>query len=166
MKKTLVALSFGVITSLSSFAALAVQADNISVENPFAREVPPTAPASASFMTLKNASGKDINLVQAHSEVARAVELHTHINDGGVMRMRQIDKITIPANGTTELKPGGLHIMLIGPHNPIKVGQTVTVDLEFADGSHKKVDMPVKSFMGMGMQNQQKGQHRCGSGMH
>lgn len=167
--KTLASVTLGLATTFASFTAFAADADHIHVENPFAREVPPTAPASASFMTLNNDSAKEIKLVQAHSDVAKTIELHTHTDDGGVMRMRKIESISIPANGTTELKPGGLHIMLIGPHNPIKIGQTVKVELEFADGSKKMVAMPVKSFMGimkkpMGGMNHQEG-HKCGSGM-
>ncbi|BBP45664.1 hypothetical protein THMIRHAS_10370 [Thiosulfatimonas sediminis] len=161
MKKTLSTLTLGLICSLTSLHAWAAQADHIKVENPFAREVPPTAPASASFMTLTNDSAQEIKLVQAYSDVAKTIELHTHTNDDGVMRMRKIDAITIPANTTVELKPGGLHIMLIGPFNPIKVGQTVEVNLEFVDGSRKMVTMPVKSFMAM---QPMQGGHKCGNG--
>lgn len=170
-KKTLTALTFGALTALSSMQALAAQADYITAENPFAREVPPGAPASASFMTLTNSSGDDINVIQADSSVANVVELHTHTNDDGVMRMRKIEKITIPANGSTELKPGGLHIMLIGPHEPLKMGQTVKVTLKLEDGSSKEIAMPVKSLKGMmkhSMDNQT-GQHHNpmhGGGMH
>lgn len=160
MKKSMIALTLAATSTLASFNLMAAQADHISVENPFAREVPPTAPASASFMTLKNSSDETIDVVAAHSDVAKVIELHTHTNDNGVMRMRKIPKIEVPANGMTQLKPGGLHIMLIGPYNPIKVGQTVTVELEFADGSRKSVDMPVKSFMGMKMKSMHHG------GMH
>ncbi|NPA72649.1 MAG: copper chaperone PCu(A)C [Gammaproteobacteria bacterium] len=149
MKKTLIALSLGLATTLSSVNLMASQADDVTVSNPFAREVPPGAPASASFMTLTNHSGQPIKLVQADSNVSKIVELHTHTNDNGVMRMRKVAFMEIPANGQTELKPGGLHIMLINPINPIKVGQTVSVELTFADHSTKQVEMPVKSFKKM-----------------
>jgi copper(I)-binding protein len=149
MKKTFTALSLGLLTSISSFQAFATQADEISVSDPFAREVPPGAPASASFMTLDNMSDQAIKLVLADSEVAKIVELHTHTNDNGVMRMRKVEFIEIPANGQTVLKPGGLHIMLIDPISDLKTGQTVSVKLQFEDGSTKQVDMPVKSFKKM-----------------
>ncbi|BCN93682.1 transporter [Thiomicrorhabdus immobilis] len=151
MKKTLSILSLSLITSLASFAVMANQADDIDVSAPFAREVPPGAPASASFMTLENKSAQAIKLTAANSTVAQTVELHTHTNDNGVMRMRKVEFIEIPASGTTELKPGGLHIMLIGPKQPLKMGQEVSVDLTFEDGSHKTVSMPVKSIKGMTM---------------
>lgn len=147
MTKTLSAITLGLLTSLSSLQVLADQANDISVSNPYAREVPPGAPASASFMTLKNSSGQAIKLVQADSKVAKAVELHTHTNDKGVMRMRQVASFEIPANGQAHLKPGGDHIMLINLHKPLKAGQTVSVQLQFEDGSKKQVDMPVKSVM-------------------
>ncbi|MEA3405708.1 MAG: copper chaperone PCu(A)C [Pseudomonadota bacterium] len=150
-KTTFAALALGALTSIASMQALAAQADHVTVENPFAREVPPGAPASASFMKLTNNSNADINIVEADSTVSKVVELHTHTNDNGVMRMRKIPQITVPANGMTMLKPGGLHIMLIGPHQPLKMGQTVKVTLKFEDGSSKEVSMPVKSLKGMPM---------------
>lgn len=146
MKKTLTAFTLGLLTSISSFQAMATQADDISVSDPFAREVPPGAPASASFMTLDNMSDQAIKLVLANSDVSKIVELHTHTNDNGVMRMRKVEFIEIPANGQTVLKPGGLHIMLINPIARLTAGQTVSVKLQFEDGSTKQVDMPVKSF--------------------
>ena len=149
MKKSLQIFSLSLLTALSATNVFAVQADDIEVSDPFAREVPPGAPASASFMTLTNMSDKDIKITSADSAVSKVVELHTHINDAGVMRMRQIPFIEIPAEGTTQLKPGGLHIMLIGPHEPLKQGQEVKVTLKFEDGSSKEVSMPVKSIMGM-----------------
>lgn len=165
VKKILGIASLSMITLFSSQTVFAAQADDISVSNPFAREVPPGAPASASFMTLNNNSSKMINITSAESKVAKIVELHTHTNDNGVMRMRQIPAIKIPANGTTELKPGGLHIMLIGPHKPLKQGQQVEVKLNFEDGSSKSVTMPVKKIMGM-MKHKMHGNHGHGNGHH
>jgi len=151
MKKTLSILSLSLITSFTSLTAFANEAEDATISAPFAREVPPGAPASASFMTIENHSNKALKIVSAESTVAKTVELHTHTNDNGVMRMRQVPFIEIPANGKTELKPGGLHIMLIGPHNPLKMGQEVKVKLNFEDGSSKMVAMPVKSIKGMMM---------------
>lgn len=148
LKKQLIALA---IISFTSLSAMANQAANIEALNPFAREVPPTAMASASFMTLKNTSNQEILLVRADSKVAKKVELHTHINDNGVMRMREVPHIKIPANGETALKPGGLHIMLINLNQDIKEGDSVMVKLTFEDSSEKEISMPVKSLMSMGM---------------
>lgn len=132
------------------------EASLIQVSKPYAREVPPGAMASASFMTLKNTSDHDIYLIQADSNVAKKVELHTHIHDNGVMRMRQVPDIKIPAHGMTMLQPGGFHIMLIGLQQKLVKGNDIKVTLTFKDGSHKTVTMPVKSIQGMGMMNMHK----------
>jgi len=152
-KRNMTALSLGILSTFASVQAFASQADDITVSAPFAREVPPGAPASASFMTIENSSSNAIKITSADSAVSKVVELHTHTNDNGVMRMRKIPFIEVPASGKTELKPGGLHIMLIGPHKPLKMGQEVTVQLNFEDGSSKSVSMPVKSMKGMKMKH-------------
>ena len=149
LNKTVYALTFGLFTALSSVHVLAGQADDIQISDPFTREMPPGAFATASFMILKNQGNSAIKLVQADSNVAKKVELHTHTNDNGVMRMRQVDFFEIPAKGQAELKPGGNHIMLISPTQEITVGQNVTITLTFEDGSSKQVTMPVKSVMNM-----------------
>ncbi len=141
------ALTIGLLTALSSSALLAAQADDIQVSDPFTREMPPGAFATASFMTLSNQSAQNIKLVQASTNVAKSAELHTHSNDNGVMRMRQVSFFEIPAKGEAKLQPSGNHIMLISPTQPIQAGEHVTVTLTFEDGSSKQVNMPVKSVM-------------------
>jgi len=135
--------------ALQANTSFADQAQDIQISSAFAREIPPGAPASAGFMTLKNSSDKDVKIVSANSDVATFTELHTHTNDNGVMRMREIPFILIPANGKTELKPGGLHIMLIQPVTPIKQGNNVNITLTFEDKSTKDLSIPVKRIMGM-----------------
>ncbi len=138
---------FAAALSIISVNAFADNAADIEVEQPYVREVPPGAMATGSFMTLTNMSDQDIQLVQAKSNAAKKVELHTHVHDNGVMKMRQIPAIKVPADGQAHLKPGGLHIMLIGLQDGIQAGQTIEMTLIFKDGSEKSISMPVKSVM-------------------
>ena len=92
--------------------SVALYAQSVSVEDAYVREVPPNMINSAAFMTLKNSSDHAVALVSADSEAAMTVELHEHANVNGMMQMRQIPKIEIPAHGSTLLKPGGHHVML------------------------------------------------------
>ena len=146
-KKLAAAFSFSCLILPFSVQASS-EAAEIEVKAPFVREVPPIARATAAFMTLKNHSDHDIYLTQANSPAAKIVQLHTHIHDHGVMRMRQIPNIKVPAHGETHLQPGGYHIMLIKPVKPIKQGENVKLTLTFKDGSHKTITAPVKSMMG------------------
>jgi len=150
LAKTIAAASL-LASTLLSFNAQAehhvMQAKDISISNPVVREVPPNAMATGSFMTFKNNSAKKITLIKASSNAANRVELHTHKNENGMMRMRQVPNIIIPANGETKLQLGGLHIMLMDLQQSIQKGQTISITLTFEDGSEKTIGVPVKSMM-------------------
>ncbi|SCZ59353.1 copper chaperone PCu(A)C [Thiohalomonas denitrificans] len=153
MIRSVRAWTFGVMTLCLSSAAFADShggtnsADAVMVEDPYVRAVPAGQPNSAAFMTLANHSDEDVAIINGSSPVANVVELHTHVHEGGMMKMRQIDKIDVDANGSTELKPGGLHVMLIGLKQELHEGDHVSVTLEFNDGSSKTIDAPVKNVM-------------------
>lgn len=143
----------------------ALFAADIAVENPYVREVPPKMPNSAAFMKLTNSSDTEVSLTSAASDVANVVELHEHAKVDGMMQMRQVAKIVIPAKGQTELKPGGLHVMLIGLKHPLKEGETVDVTLNFSNGESMKVTAPVKKVMrGMMGQKKMQGGMKCAEG--
>lgn len=117
------------------------------VENPYARAVPPGQMNSAAFMVVTNNTDQPRAIVAASSSVSEVVELHTHTNVDGVMQMRQIPQIDLPAQQTTELKPGGLHIMLIGLQQDMTEGSSIEVTLKFDDNSTQTISMPVKPVM-------------------
>lgn len=131
------------------FSTLSFACESVHIEEPFARAVPPGQPNSAAFMTLNNHGDQDARIISASSNVSEVTELHTHTEVDGVMQMRQIDAIDIPAGGTTELKPGGLHVMLIGLNQNLAEGDSVELTLSFEDGTEKQLDVPVKHVMPM-----------------
>jgi copper(I)-binding protein len=90
------------------------------------------------------ASPSDSALVAVSSPVAKAAEIHTMTMDGGVMRMRAIDSLPLPAGKTVELKPGGYHLMLLDLVQPLKAGETVPVVLTFTDPAGRKTIQEVK----------------------
>ncbi len=152
MKKLMHLLFLLLAFTLSSNGIAATAAsDSVTVIDPYVRAVPPGQTVSAAFMQLENTSGIMIAVVNAASPVSKVVELHTHTHENGMMKMRRVEKIDIPANGKTVLKPGGLHIMLIDLHEPLKVDQKVPVTLEFEDGSRKTIEAPVRKIMMKGM---------------
>jgi len=132
---------------LGLFAAQAMADSAISVDKAYARAVPPTAANSAAFMVIHNQGDADRAVVAAASDVSEVTELHDHINDNGVMRMRQVAQIPVPAGGSVELKPGSLHVMLIGLKKPLAEGDQVNVTLIFDDKSEKQVSMQAQKMM-------------------
>jgi copper(I)-binding protein len=138
MKQFISAITLWSITLLS-------QAAPVSILSPYARATPPGASNSAAFMVIINDSDNDRAIVAAKSNVAQTTELHTMTMDGQTMQMRQVDAIAIPAKGQTHLKPGGLHIMLLGLLHPLAMGNDVKLELTFDDGSTQTILAPVKS---------------------
>ena len=138
-------LAVALLSAATSTAALAAgAADGISAGTPYVRLMPPGTKTTAAFMTLTNSGNTDARLVKAETPIAKVAELHTHINDGGVMKMRQVAAIEIKAKGETALKPGSYHIMLINPIGAVKEGDKVAITLGFDDGSSKKIEATVK----------------------
>ncbi len=123
--------------------ALAQQAGTISVSQPWTRAAGANA-TGAGFMTIRNAGAGD-RLVAARSAAARTVELHTHIRDGDVMRMRPVAAIELPAGQTVTLEPGGLHLMLIGLVAALRPGERVPVTLVLERAGEVTVLLTVES---------------------
>ena len=128
------------------FLALPLKAaePDIRIHDPYVRLPPPGAMAVGAFMRIENAGSAERKLIKAASPAAKTVELHTHINDNGVMKMRAVSAIPIPAKGQAQLKPGGDHIMLIGLKAALQEGRDVPITLYFDDGSHLTVMAPIK----------------------
>ncbi len=125
-------------------ASQAVAGDVLAM-HPFARATAPKAPNGAAFMVLMNQGAQDQALIGASSSVAERVELHAHQNDNGVMKMREVEQVPLPAGEEVILQPGAYHIMLFGLQAPLKQGESLTVTLEFANGSDLSVLVPIKS---------------------
>ena len=89
----------------------------------------PGQPANT-YLSFDNQGDAD-RLVSASTTAAMRVELHEMTMDGDVMRMRQLPAIELPAGRAIELKPGGLHMMLIGPRAQLKVGEGFLLKLKF-----------------------------------
>jgi copper(I)-binding protein len=122
-------------------------ADAITIDDAYVREVPPGLPTSASFLVLKNDSDAEIALIKVTGDIAKNIELHEHVHKDGMMEMRQVEKISIPAKGETKLQPSGYHIMLIGLNKKIKAGDSVELMLEFDNGTKKTINADVKKIM-------------------
>lgn len=130
------------------FSALSIgaPATEIVIGDPYVRAVPPGQPNSAAFMSLNNPSTSPRALVDATSPFAEIVELHTHLNEGGMMRMRPVERIALPAGETVLLQPGGLHVMLIGLKRPLTPDTAVELTLMFDDGSKVSIQAPVRQI--------------------
>lgn len=117
---------------------------SIRVTDGYVREPIPGRMMSAAFMTLSNTSKQQQTLVSASAPWAAVIEIHTHSHEGGVMRMRQIDKLDIPAGETVELKPGGLHLMLFKLQLPL--ADKLPMQLCFASNECLDTQLTLRRF--------------------
>ena len=140
-KKMILPLLFALATS-SIHAA--------EITSPWVRPTAPGAKVGGAFMTVVGGKEAD-RIVSGSSPVAAVVELHTHIMEGGVAKMRAIPAIDVPAGGKVELKPGGLHIMLINLKAPLKAGEAVPLKLRFEKAGEIEVNVPVTAQAPAGM---------------
>lgn len=115
---------------------------NIAVNGAYTRATVAGQAAAGGFMKITSSGAAD-QLISATSPVSNDVQLHTMKMDGNVMQMREVKQIDIPANGTVDLKPGGLHLMFMNIKTPLKAGDLVPVKLKFAKAGEIEVKMPV-----------------------
>ncbi len=118
----------------------------IVVEDPWVREVPPVSTMSAAFMRIKNTGDEEDYLIGVRTEVSRKAEIHTTLMEDGMMRMRRLERVRVPAGGSVEFKPMGKHIMLIDLKKPLRAGDRVRLTLIFEKSGEVSVTAPVKGF--------------------
>lgn len=100
---------------------------------------------SAVYMVIRNAGQQADRLLEVRTDAAEAAETHVSEEHNGVMVMSRVDGIDIPARGTAELKPGGLHIMLINLKQDLVEGATVRLTLVFEQTGTVELSVPVRS---------------------
>jgi len=115
----------------------------VQIENPWTRATAPGAKVAGGYMLIRNARATGDRLVSASSPAAAKVELHVHLNDGGVMRMREVRGYDVPSKGTFELKPGGAHLMFVDLKRPLKEGDKLPVKLRFEKAGEVSVEFQV-----------------------
>ena len=125
---------------------VAASVGDLEIHHPWARAGARSAKAGAAFLSVVSMSGEADRLVSASSDVAEIVELHTHMNDNGVMRMRQVEAIDIPAGEEVHLEPGGFHVMLIGLTRQLVEGESLDVELVFERAGSVQLTVPIKGI--------------------
>ena len=100
----------------------------LSFEKPWVR--PSTGPNTAAYITITNSGNQPDRLIEVESADATTVELHNHIEENGVMKMRPVSFIEIGAD-PVEMKPGGLHIMLMGLKESFQGKKEIPLTLHF-----------------------------------
>jgi copper(I)-binding protein len=133
--KTVHVMLTSVLLALSATTAFA---GDIEIKAPWVRGTVAGQTATGAFMEITSKSGA--SLVGAASPVAGVTEVHEMKMDGGVMKMRAVARLDLPAGKPVILGPGGYHVMLMNLMQMIKTGDSVPLTLQF-EGKDRKVEM-------------------------
>ena len=119
-------------------------AKGVSISHPWARATPKGAKVGAAYLEIKTDAKTADRLIGAKSSVAGKVEIHTHIHEGDVMKMRRIDGVDLKAGASHVLKPSGDHVMLMDLKQPLKEGDLLKITLVFEKAGEIEVDATIE----------------------
>jgi periplasmic copper chaperone A len=144
-----VTASLGLLGGCSGSAAS--PSAGITVTDAWARPSSAMASAGAAYATITNAGSEADALIGASSPAAAAVEVHETValgspdaSGGGMMGMRPVARVEIPAGGSLQLKPGSYHVMLIGLVKDLKAGDTIDLTLKLEKAGEITVKAQVR----------------------
>ena len=112
---------------------------DILITEIWARTTPKTAKTGAAFFIIKNNGKTDDTLIGVSSGLAKKTEIHQSSMVKGIMKMRHVGKVAVPAGGIGILKPGSFHIMFMGLYNPINKGDEFPLTLTFEKSGTLKI---------------------------
>jgi len=141
MKSTILISALLLTTLLAS--ACGSSSGKLTVQDAWAR------PASAgengaAYFIIENGTASDDTLLSVSSNIASATEVHMSMADGnGVMSMQMQEAVAVPAKGKVEFKAGGLHVMFVNLNRGLKVGDTITLTLNFKSAGSVVIEVPV-----------------------
>lgn len=118
----------------------------LRIEQPWSRATPKGAPVAGGYLKVTNTGTAPDQLLGATFGKADKGEVHEMSMDGGVMRMKRVDGVEIPAGGSVELKPGGYHLMFMGLKDQLAEGDRVTGRLVFEKAGALDVDFQVRAM--------------------
>lgn len=138
-------LKHGIIILSASLAVPYAVAD-LMVTDGWVRESIPGQSVTAGYLQLSNSGPQDCQLQSVKSDATARVEIHEHRHSDGKMQMRQVDVLTVPAQGKVSFEPGGYHLMLFDLAQPLKQNASVEFTFSGGDCGDVTVTMPVKGL--------------------
>ena len=146
MKKSVVYV-LQCLAGISLMLWLGVARAEVSISDAWVRASNPGQSVGAAYLTLR--SSEDVTMVYVETERAGHTEIHSMSMQNGIMKMRHLEELAIPANQTVKLGPGGFHLMLFELDSPFKAGEQVKFRLCFKDKAgkiqEKFISIPVKT---------------------
>ena len=118
---------------------------DIQVRHPWTRATPPGAKVAAGYLEIRNLGQTPDRVTGAATPAAERVEFHMTTREGDVMKMREVKGFDVPARQRLTLRPGGLHLMIVGLKQPLTMGGRVPLTLRFERAGEIKIELEVQA---------------------
>jgi len=135
--------AFAVVLHPPAFARSGLHGASLSIKGAFARATIGSGKTGAAYLTIHNPTDHPDRLIGAKVTIAEKVSVHTHLHQDGVMKMRPLKAVEIPAKGMVVFEPGGDHLMLMGLKAPLRLGKSFPFILVFEKAGEITVSIPV-----------------------
>jgi periplasmic copper chaperone A len=120
---------------------------SLQIGNPWTRATPKGTTVAGAYLTISNKGPASDRLIGGSSAVAARFEVHSMVMEQGVAKMRPIvGGLEIKPGETVELKPGSLHVMLLGLKQPLSKGEKVKGTLEFEKAGKVEIEYAVEAL--------------------
>lgn len=117
----------------------------MAIRHSWARETPPGTTVGAAYFEIANRGAAD-TLISASTPVAKRVEFHSSRIERGMMQMRELLTLAVPAHGQVGFRPGTLHAMLVELNRPLKKGERFPLTLVFARAGAVQIEVVVRGL--------------------
>ncbi len=136
---------FSTVLLLALCSALAqAGSEQLEIRDAWIKQLPPVVPVRAGYVSLVNTGNTPLRLVAASGEDFDHIELHETLTVDGTMKMLRREAFDIPPKGSLRLQPGGKHLMLFDPAQPLVAGKETAIELQFDDGGSRRVMFKIK----------------------
>ena len=136
----------GCLMSLSALANNYVLG-NLEIIRPWTRVTPVGADVAAGYFEIRNNGDAVDRLMSVDVENVQVSMIHEMQSKDGVMTMRGMSSgLEIPPGGHLTLKPGSLHVMMMGLLKPFKLGEHLHATLHFERSGEIVIDFTVEAI--------------------
>lgn len=149
---SLVASLIALVILLTCASAHEFSVGGLTIVHPWARATPVSSKNGVVFLEIRAAAdlrGGD-RLISGRSKIAERIEIHNHVVENGVARMRRVDGVAVAAGESVVLGPTGFHVMLIGLRRPLKQDDMVALTLVFERAGEIMIEATVEPAGAMG----------------
>lgn len=116
----------------------------LQVGNAWIAHLPAPVMVRAGYMTLHNPAGEAVTIESVSSDAFASIEIHRSFEQDGLMKMEAVHGLTVEANSSVQLSPGGLHLMMMGPVAATAAGDLIDITIYYKDGTVQTLGMIVK----------------------